>query len=116
MTLDKATFITYEVIASCNTHLDNDNVVEAINVGSVVIKTIVRGKFIRVCIKDVLHVPNLQANLLSVSKFVSNGFESAIQPKQIFVKKQQWQSHCSYSIQRQFTQNEFYKCLRSGCG
>ena len=73
MTPHRAAFNTYEVIAPRNVHLGDDSVVEAIGVGSIVVEVLVRGQSRRIRIKDALHVPKLQVNLLSVSKLVSSG-------------------------------------------
>lgn len=40
ITLHKATFDTYEVTAPRNLHLDNNNVVEAITIDSIVLEAI----------------------------------------------------------------------------
>ena len=48
---------------------------KAIGMGSIVVEMMVKCKIKRIHIKDVLHVPKLQANLLSVSKFLSNGLK-----------------------------------------
>jgi hypothetical protein len=53
----------YEVIPTRNVHMGDDSIVEAIGMGSTK----------RIRIKDVLNVPKLHANLLSVSKILSNG-------------------------------------------
>src|SRR5918997_5494584 len=75
MTPHRVAFDTYEVITSRNVHLGDDSVVDAVGIGSIVVQVLVRGNPKRLRIKDVLHVPKLQANLLSVSKFVSSGMK-----------------------------------------
>jgi transposase InsO family protein len=75
MTPHRAAFDTYEVIAPRNVHLGDDSVVEAIGLGSIVVEVSVRGRSKRIRIKDALHVPKLQANLLSVSKLVTSGMK-----------------------------------------
>ena len=52
--------------------MDDDSMVEAIGMGSIVIGVETKGIRNKVCITCVLHMPKLQANLLSVSKFLSN--------------------------------------------
>ena len=44
MTSHRATFDTYEVVASQNVHLGNDSIVEAIGMGSIVVEVIIKGK------------------------------------------------------------------------
>lgn len=71
-TLHRTTFDTFEVISPHNMDLGNDSVVKAIGLGSIVVGVETRGIRNRVCITDVLHVLKLQANLLFMSKFLSN--------------------------------------------
>ena len=68
MTLHSATFDTYKVISSCNVRLDDDSVAKAIGIE-------MRGIRKKVRITYVLHVLKLQANLLSVSKLLTNGLK-----------------------------------------
>lgn len=75
VTLHKMTFDIYEVISPCNMRMSDDSMTEAIRMGSFVIGVETRGKMTRICITNVLHVPKLQVNLLSASKFLSNGFK-----------------------------------------
>lgn len=67
-----ATFHTYEVIAICNMNLNDNSIVKVIKIESIVVEAIVRGKINRICNKDAFHVHKLQAQLLLVSKLVSN--------------------------------------------
>lgn len=66
-------------------HLEGDNVVEAIRMESIVVEVIVRGKINQIRIKDVLYMPKLQANLVSVSKLVSNGLTMPFNLNKCFV-------------------------------
>lgn len=75
MTPHRVAFYTYEVISPRNVHLSDDSVVDAVGVGSIVVEMLVRGHLKKVTIKDVLHVPKMQANLLSVSKLMSSGLK-----------------------------------------
>lgn len=68
----RAAFDTYEIIAPRHAHLGNDNFMEAIGIGCIIVEMMVKGKTKRICIKDVLHMSKLQANLLSMSKLLSN--------------------------------------------
>ena len=56
MTSYMTTFDTYVVIAPSNVYLGDNNVVEAIEMGSIVVETFVRSKINRICIKDVFYV------------------------------------------------------------
>ena len=75
ITLHRATFDMYEVIALCNAHLDNDNIAQAIGMGFIIIEAIVENKINCIYIKDVFHMPKFHVNLHMVSKFVSNGLK-----------------------------------------
>ena len=63
----------YEVITPYNVYLDDDSIVEVIGMGSIVLNSIVRGKINQIIIIDAVHLSNLQANFLLVSKLVLNG-------------------------------------------
>jgi hypothetical protein len=78
MTPHKVAFDMYEVIPTRNVHMGDDNIVEAIGMGSILVEVMMKGQIRRIRIKDVLHVPNLHANLLSVSNIVK-WVQSAIQ-------------------------------------
>jgi hypothetical protein len=73
MTPHRATFDMYEVIPTRNVHMGDDTIVEAIGMGSILVEVMVKGRTKRIRIKDVLHVPKLHANLLSMSKILSSG-------------------------------------------
>jgi len=73
MTSHRTTFDMYEVITPYNVYLDDDSIVEVIGMGSIVLNSIVRGKINQIIIIDAVHLSNLQANFLLVSKLVLNG-------------------------------------------
>ena len=52
--------------------MDVNNIVYAIGMGSIVMEAILEGKINQTYKKNVLHVPKLFVNLLSVNKFVSH--------------------------------------------
>lgn len=66
------TFDSYEVNTPCNVYLGDESIMKAIGMRTNAMKTIVRGKINQICVKDTLCVPKLRANLLSISKVVSN--------------------------------------------
>lgn len=82
----RAAFDTYEVIASCNVYLEGNSVVKVVKLGSIIVDVMVRGKIRRVRIKDALHMPKLQANLLPLSKFLSNGLKVQFNLKECVMK------------------------------
>ena len=73
--LHRAAFDIYEAIAPRNIHFVDDIVVKTIGMGSMVLETIMRDKFNRLCIKDAVYVPKLQVNLLSVSWVALDGLK-----------------------------------------
>ena len=73
MTLHRMTFDTYDIFFPCNVRLGDGRLAKAIGMGSIVVGVEIRGKTTTIRIRDVLHVPKLQANLLSLSKFLSKG-------------------------------------------
>lgn len=75
MTLHRAGFYTYEVIASCNVHLGNDGVVQTIGMRSIVVEAILKSKINQIYIYNMLDVSKLFINMLSVGKLVSNGLK-----------------------------------------
>ena len=62
MTLDKATFDTYEIISPRNVHVDDNSIVQAIGMGSFVVEAFIGRKINQICIKDVLHIPKLHVS------------------------------------------------------
>lgn len=56
----------------CNVSLGDNNIVETIRLGSIVIEVMVKGKIKRICIMDALDVPKLEVNVLLLSKFSLN--------------------------------------------
>ena len=74
MTPYKCSFATYEPIEATSVLMGDNGVVEAIGMGSIVVEVVVGGKTKKITFKDVLHVPKMKSNLLSVSKLVMRGF------------------------------------------
>jgi hypothetical protein len=75
MTSYRVAYNTYEVISQCNMRLVDDNMTKTIRMGSVVVVLEIECKTTRMHITDMLHVPNLQPNLLRVNKLISNGLK-----------------------------------------
>lgn len=74
MAVYEVAFNTYKVIAPGHVYLGDDSIREAIGMGSIVVKALVKDKIKKICIKKI-HVPKLQANLLLVSKIMLNGLK-----------------------------------------
>ena len=85
MTSHAAAFSTYEVISPRNVHLGNDSMAEAIGMGCIVVRVEMRGKLYIICITNVLQVPKLQANLLSVNKLLWNGLRKRLNVNECIV-------------------------------
>ena len=73
MTFHKKVFNCYESISHPNVYLGDNGVVEAIGKGSMLVETCVDNKVKRIRIHDVLYMPKLDTDLLSVSKLVARG-------------------------------------------
>ena len=71
----RVAFNTYEINTPRNLYLDDNSVIQAIGMRSIVTETILKGKINQIRIKDVFHVSKLHVNLLSVSKLMSNGLK-----------------------------------------
>jgi transposase InsO family protein len=71
MTPHRQAFLTYQSISNRKVYLGDNGVVDAIGIGCIVVEVEVKGQLRTIHIQDVLHVPKLHANLLSVSKLVS---------------------------------------------
>ena len=74
MTPHRQAFDTYEAISKRHVFLGDNGMVEAVGKGSILVETQAKGQM-RITIHDVLHVPKLHANLLSVSKLASKGLK-----------------------------------------
>ena len=68
MTLHRTAF-------NINVHFGDDNMAKAIGMGSIVVGVKTEAKTTMIRIINVFHVSILQANLLSVSKFLSKGLK-----------------------------------------
>jgi hypothetical protein len=67
MTPYKCSFNTYEPIPATKVWLGDIGMVDAIGMGTIVVEVMVKGICKRITLKDVLHVPKMKKNLLSVN-------------------------------------------------
>lgn len=70
--LHRVAFDAYEAIVLSNVRLEDDSIAESIGMGSNVVEILMRDKINGIHIKYALHVPNLRAKLLLVSKILSS--------------------------------------------
>jgi hypothetical protein len=75
MSPHRAHFDTFEAIPSRKVFMGDDSVLQAVGKGSILVDTLVEGCTKRIQFKNVLYVPKLQSNLLSVSKIVEGGLQ-----------------------------------------
>jgi hypothetical protein len=76
MSPHRAAFQTYEVISPPrNVHLGDGSIVHAVGVGTIVEEVKVMGVRHKINIKEVLHIPKLKRNLLSIAKLALNGLK-----------------------------------------
>ena len=107
MTLHKDAFHTYEVITPRNVDLGDNNVVQAIGMGSIVVEAILEGK----------NQPNLYRRCTSRIQIVCQfalgeqtcvkRFKNPIQPKQMYCQIFQWYIHCNSTTWTQLVRNQF---------
>lgn len=76
MTLHMTTFLKDELINPSNVDCDEISIIQAIGMGSNFVEIILEYIINQIRIKGVFHIPKFHANLLMVSKLVSNGLES----------------------------------------
>jgi hypothetical protein len=75
MTFEQEWFTTYERISPRKVFMGDDTVLEAIGKGNIKAIMQVGGKLSHATITQVLHVPKMKNSLISVSKFISEGFK-----------------------------------------
>jgi hypothetical protein len=66
--------------------MGDDSIVEAIGMGSILVEVMVKRRTKRIKIKDVLLVPKLHANLLSVSKILLGGCKVQLNMNECIVR------------------------------
>ena len=115
ITLHKTAFNIYEIIILYNMYLDDNNIVEAIEMGSIIVEAIVEGKINQIRIKVVLHVSRLYTNLFSMNKLVSNGLKVQFNLNKCIVKS--CDSEAIVIVPRKGNLYDFFFCkgARSGC-
>ena len=67
MTSHRDAFHTYQPISGKKIYLGDNGMVEALGMGDILVEVQVKGLTKRITIQELLHVPKLHANLLSVS-------------------------------------------------
>ncbi len=75
MTFEQEWFTTYECISPRRVFMGDDTVLEAIGKGNIKATMQVGGKLTHATNTQVLHVPKMKNNLISMSKFISEGFK-----------------------------------------
>jgi hypothetical protein len=75
MTPHKHFFDTYEPISGRKMFMGDNGMVEAVGKGSILVETRVKGCSRNIRMHDVLHVPDLHSNLVSVSKLISRSLK-----------------------------------------
>ena len=85
MSPHKTCFHSYALINPRRVILGDDTVLEAIGKGQLVVDTEVRGRVKTITIQDVLHVPKLTANLLSVRQLVAKHLRVEFSDKGCYV-------------------------------
>ena len=86
MTSHRAAFDTYEIITPRNVHLGDNGIIQAIGKEFIIAEATFEGKINQIHIKDMLHVPELYANLPSVNKLMSNSLKVQFNLNKCIVK------------------------------
>lgn len=83
MTPDRTTFIEYSIVSGRSVETANGSVMQCIGQGKVRIPVRVEGHTSSVVLSDVLHVPQIRGNLISVTKIQDKGLvvETTAPPK-----------------------------------
>ena len=106
MTPNRHAFDTYESISSRNVFLGDNGMVEALGKGSMLVESHVKGKVKKIRIYDVLHVPKLHANLLSVGKLIARGLKVHFNKSGCIVCTQEGQMLAMASLEANLYQME----------
>ena len=75
MTLHKHFFDSYQLVLGRKMFMSDNGMVKDISKGSILVETRVKDRVRSITIHDVLHVPKMHSNLLSVSKLISRGLK-----------------------------------------
>ena len=75
MTPRKHFFDTYEPISGRKVFMGDNDMIEAVGKGSILMEIRVKGRARSIRMHDVFHVPDLHSNLVSVSKLISRGLK-----------------------------------------
>ena len=75
MTSHRDAFHTYQPIVGKKIYLGDNGMVEALGVGQILVEVQVKGLTKKIRMEEVLHVPKLHANLISVSKLSLGGLK-----------------------------------------
>ena len=86
MTLYRTAINTCEIITPRNVQLNDKNVLQNLGMGSIVVKIILENKINQIHIKDMLNIPKLYVNLLSINKLVSDGLKIQFNLNECIVK------------------------------
>jgi hypothetical protein len=96
MTFQQEWFTTYECISRGRVFMANDTILEAIGKGNIKATMQVGGKMSHTTITQVLHVPKMKNNFISMSKLISEGFKVEFDKMVVrltMLKELLWQMH-----------------------
>ena len=108
MAPDRTCFHSYKLTSPKNVILGDDTVLEAMGKGATLVDTKVKGRVRTITIKDVLHVPKLKANLLSVSHLVSKHSRVEFSNEGNFVLAPNREEICHYTRSQGVVSNEVF--------
>ena len=85
MTFNKQMFSSYTTAHTSSVELGNSNTVRVLGIGTVEIPISVHGKRVKCMLKNVLHVPELGYQLLSVPNFDKSGLTTSFHSKRCWI-------------------------------
>ena len=68
-------FYTYKPVSSCKVFMDDNSLVEVVGKASILVKICMKGRMRSIRMHNVLHVPKMHSNLLSVRKLILKGLK-----------------------------------------
>ena len=81
MTAHRSWFSSYRTLATPRKiHLGDDGVIDGIGIGTIIVRVRVSDRTSIIRIENVLHVPLISCNLLSIPQLVRNGFDTSFGP------------------------------------
>lgn len=86
MTLYRCLFDTYEEILAINIFIEENGMVQAIRIVSIIVDIIVKIKTKKIKLKDMLYISKMKKNFFLVNKLVLHGYKVQFDENGCFIK------------------------------